>query len=717
MATQFANPAASAPRAARQPLAGRLFEVAQNCRRELEHNPRSPHALAAMALVALASRQHAAALTMAQAAVASAPRMGPAWVILGQALRAEGRMLDAEEAYREALRMDGMDSLAHLGLGELHMAAGSAEEAIEEFEFALRRGPARVSAHLGIGHALACLNRFAEALAAYERALQFEPRLAEAEFAAGFALARLNRMREAGIRYRRAIALRPDFAAAWMNLGCLERDQGRDIFAEAALRRSIALRPDMVSGWVNLAMLLRECGRVGEAETALRRAFELNPEQVETHIAWARFCTAQRDIAGARGWVRWAQAREPNHDEAANIAGILLHHEGRYDEALHAFEHAESLGSLPATSNRGNSLLDLGRMEEALRAHEAAVARAPHSPGARYNLALVQLRLGDWINGWRNYESRWRFREVHRSPRCFSEPRWRGEPVEFGKGGRRILLHAEQGLGDTIQFCRYVALVAERGLTPILQVQASAARLVRSLAVVRDGRAQVAVLGHAPPVFDCECPLMDLPAVFSTTVESVPRPGPYLAADPEDVDDRRLQLAGIAGNLRVGIAWAGNPRYKADRQRSVHVEAFLPLLRMPGVDWISLQKGDVATEIASLPAGVRVCDASSTDRDLADAAATIAALDLVITTDTSIAHLAGAMGKEVWILLPHLSDWRWMQEMETTPWYPTARLLRQAKPGDWQGLMERAASDLRARLILKSGSKTSPEVTPTSVVR
>jgi hypothetical protein len=333
-------------------------------------------------------------------------------------------------------------------------------------------------------------------------------------------------------------------------------------------------------------------------------------------------------------------------------------------------------------------------MEEALRAHETAAARAQHMPGACYNLALTQLRLGNWTDGWRNYESRWRFREVHRSPRTFTQPRWRGEAVE----GRRVLLHAEQGLGDTIQFCRYAALVVERGLTPILQVQAAAARLVRSLDVVRAGRAEVAVLGETPPDFDVECPLMDLPAVFSTTVDTVPWPGPYLGADQEDLAAVRARLGDAGGNLRVGIAWAGNPRYRADRQRSVDLCAFLPLLRTPGVDWVSLQKGDAAEQIALLPGEIRVLDRSTGDRDLADAAATISELDLVITTDTCIAHLAGAMGKEVWILLPHLSDWRWMQEIESTPWYPTACLLRQGVAGDWHGEMERAGAKLRAKM-------------------
>jgi hypothetical protein len=347
-------------------------------------------------------------------------------------------------------------------------------------------------------------------------------------------------------------------------------------------------------------------------------------------------------------------------------------------------------------------------MEAALRAHEAAAERDPNSAGALYNLSLTHLRLGDWRRGWPEYEARWRFREVHRAPRAFDQPRWRGEPLQ----GRRILLHAEQGLGDTIQFCRYATLVAARGGQPILQVQAPAERLLRSLPVVRSGRAETALLGVKPPEFDLECPLMSLPAVFRTTVETVPWPGAYLAADPELVfakrvrfpDAVRVQFRGLPPEvrpLRVGIAWAGNPRYKADGQRSMELKTLLPLLRLPGITWISLQKGAPAEQLASLPDDLLVWDGCSRDQDLAETAALVATLDLVVTTDTCIAHLAGAMAKPVWILLAHLADWRWMQDSVTTPWYPTAKLIRQTAPGDWASVLERVTAGLRSLFQLR----------------
>lgn len=673
-------------------LSGSLTEIARGYQRVLEQNPTHIVALVGMCLVALASRQPEAAVRMASAAVASAPEMVAAWVALGQALKATELFGEAEKAYGQAVRLDGMNALARLGLGELKIAAGRPQEAAAEFELALRRRPSLIAAHLGLGNALAAMGRNEEALERYEAALALRPRLAEAEFAAGFALARLGCTKEAETRYRRAVTARPDFAAAWINLGVLLREQGKDVFSEAALRRAIGLRSDLVSGWLNLAALERERGRTEAAESYLHKAFALNPSQVETLVAWCQQRVAERDLAGAWAWLRWALERNPDFDEAVNLHGILLHLDGRFAEAIEIFERAEALGNRAAASNRGNSLLDLSRMDEALKAHEAAVACDSSSAGAKYNLALTQLRMGDWERGWAGYEARWQFREVHRRPRFFKQARWRGENLH----GERVLLHAEQGLGDTIQFCRYATLVAARGGVPILQVQPAAERLMPSLAVVRAGLAETKVLDAEPPQFDLECPLLSLPAVFHTSIDTVPWSGAYLAADSELAAEKLAQLPGAENGLRVGLAWAGNPRYKADPARSMRLAALLPLLRAVNATWISLQKGPASEQLTDLPSDVCVWDGSSCDHDLAETAALVAGLDLVITTDTCIAHLAGAMDKPVWILLPHLADWRWMEASETTPWYPSARLFRQRTPGDWPGVLERVIAAYKA---------------------
>jgi tetratricopeptide (TPR) repeat protein len=681
-----------------------LREVAEGYQLVLATNPRHAESLTGMCVVALASGQNEAAVRMAEAAIESSvgrvPGMAIAHVAHGQALKACWRNEEAERAYGKALSVGGADGLAWLGLGELRIAAGKTEEAQQEFERALRVQPAMVPAHIGMGNALAMEGRNEAALECYEQSLRLRPKLAEGEFAAGYVLARMGRPKEAERRYRRALALRPDFAAAWMNLGALLREEGRDLYAEAALKRAVELRPDLISGWVNLALLERERNRMDAAEACLCKAIELNPEQVETQIAWCQHCARKGDKPAAWDWLGRALDREPDHAEALNMKGILLHGEGRFAEAIEAFERAEGLGHLAASSNRGNCLLEMGRMDEALNAHELAVERDPKHPGAQYNLALTRIRLGDWQRGWQGHEARWLFREVHRRPRVFTQPRWNGEPLE----GQRVLLHAEQGLGDTIQFCRYAALVAARGGFPVLQVQKPVERLIRSLAVVQAGRAEIVLQGAGIGglSFDIECPLMSLPAVFGTTPETVPWQGAYLGAESELVAKRRANPAtrnGARRGLRVGVAWAGNPRYKADAQRSMHVKTLSPLLRMAGVEWVSLQKGLAGEQISELDGSICLLDGSSGDRDLADTAALIATLDLVITTDTSIAHLAGAMARPVWMLLPHLADWRWGNDGESTPWYPTARLYRQAAPGEWEGPLRRVRRHLETEQI------------------
>jgi len=674
-------------------LTDRLSEVALGYQRALKQNPHNPEALVGMSLVALASRQTEAAVKMATAAVTAAPGMGSAWVTLGQALKTAGRPEDAEESYLQALCLDGMNPLARMGLAELKIATGRPEAAMRDFQVAIQREPTLVNAYLGLGHALACMGRNQEALERYNQARGLRPKLPEAEFAAGFVLARLGKYKEAEIRYRRALVQRPDFAAAWMNLGALLREQGREVHALAALERAVELRPDMIAGWINLALLARERRKPELAEKHLRKAFELDPNQVETHVAWSQFRNAEKDPVGAEGWLRWALALDPTHAEATNMQGILLHNQRRFAEAIEVFERAEALGSKAAVSNRGNSLLDMGRTTEALEAHVRAVEVDPVNPGAKYNLALTQLRLGDWKSGWQAYESRWQFREVHRSPRVFRQPRWQGEALN----GRRVLLHAEQGLGDTIQFCRYAALVAARGGVPVLQVQNPVERLMHTLPVVHSGFAETAVLGSAPPAFDLECPLLSLPAVFGTTVKTVPWSGAYLGSDASLAFQRRMRSPHVRPGekaLRVGLSWAGNPRYKADHLRSTKLKTLEPLLRTHGVNWISLQKGAPAVQLKDLPGDIFVWDSASDEQDLADTAAMVSSLDLVITTDTCIAHLAGAMAKPAWVLLPHLGDWRWMQDIETTPWYPTVRLLRQPSVGDWGSVLGRVVDEL-----------------------
>jgi tetratricopeptide (TPR) repeat protein len=683
----------TAPPTRNEPRQATLTEQALRYQEELEKNPRDPQALVGISLIALQSRQAEAALDTAQAATLAAPTLIAAWVTLGQVLRALGRTIEAEQAFRHALSLDGMSVLALVGLGELKTATDNTEAALKFFDLALKRAPAQATIHVGRGHALACAGRFESALESYNQASALAPSLPDAHFAAGFALARLYRTSEAEARYRRALFLNPKFAAAWLNLGQLLYEAGRASEGYCALSRAVELEPTLVTGWVNLANLERDRGRISLAQAHLERAYAVSPTRIETLIALSQHAHSANNFATAWKWLDEAACHHPNHPEVYNTRGILLHAEDRFEEALDAFNEAEARGCFSAISNRGNVLLALGRVAEALIAHRAAVDRNPHHAGARYNLALTELRMGEWLAGWQNYEARWRFREVHRTPPAFKQPRWQGEPLE----GRRILLHAEQGLGDTMQFCRYATLVAARGGQVILEVQPAVERLMRSLAAVHSGAAQLVARGSHRPAFDLECPLMSLPALFHTTLESVPWSGPYLAAEPALAALRKVELESQAQPthpLRIGLSWAGNPRYKADKERSMSLATLLPLLTAlkqahPQVQLVSLQKGDAARQLgevtAALNSELKIIDGSSLDEDFAETAALASHLDLILTTDTAIAHMGGAMGLPVWLLLPHHADWRWMEATATTPWYPTLRLFRQPGHGDWDG--------------------------------
>jgi hypothetical protein len=305
---------------------------------------------------------------------------------------------------------------------------------------------------------------------------------------------------------------------------------------------------------------------------------------------------------------------------------------------------------------------------------------------AHWNLSLALLTMGNMPEGWREYEWRWKMRGLFQ-PRSFARPLWDGKAAQ----GRTILLHAEQGMGDTLQFIRYAPLVAERGLTVIVECQQEVAELVRGVRGIH----QVVARGQQLPAFDVHCPLLTLPLLFGTTVESIPAQAPYLAADRLLQEQWRERLAASAPGLKAGLVWAGKPTHRKDSRRSCALSAFAPLARVEGISWHSLQKGEAAQQAAHPPEGMQLTDWTDEMKDFSVTAALVANLDLCISVDTSVAHLAGALGKPVWTLLPYEPDWRWMLGREDSPWYPTMRLFRQELPGQWGPVMARLAGELQ----------------------
>lgn len=446
---------------------------------------------------------------------------------------------------------------------------------------------------------------------------------------------------------------------------------GRFTEAEARLRERLARRPDDAQDWNNLANVLGELGRPAEAEAAFRRAIAIRPDFAAAHYNLGLQLQAERRLEAA---------------EAAYAAALAV----RPDLAQ-------------AHNNRGAALRDMGRLEEAVAAFDKALRLRPDYADAQFNQALCRLALGDYARGWAQYEWRWRIHQASLA-RAWPGSAWLGrQPV----AGRTLVLHAEQGFGDTLQFCRYAPMAAALGARVVLQVQPGLERLLARL----EGVSQVLVQPVRPSSVDLHTPMMSLPLAFGTRLETTPAEVPYLSAEPMAAARWSRRLVGERG-LRVGLVWAGAARPDqpvaagVDRRRSLPLSAFAPLSALQGVRFFSLQKGPAAAQLADAErskwAGPAVEDFTAELGDFADTAALVANLDLVVTCDTAVAHLAGGMGKPVWILSRFDGCWRWLLDRDDSPWYPTARLFRQRTRGDWDEVVGRVAAAL-AELIGQGG--------------
>ncbi len=433
-------------------------------------------------------------------------------------------------------------------------------------------------------------------------------------------------------------------------------------------------------------------GRLSEAGNLYLQALALAPRHPGAlhMLGVVLFTTGQ--FERSLEFMQRAQALQAENAELLTNMGSVLQQLGRLDDALASFDRALALTPDFAFgwSNRALVLFQMRRFEAALESFDRAIALKPEAADMRWHAAVVRLQLGDFARGWPDYE--WRWRTALKPAAGTDGPRWTGaEPIL----GRTLLLHAEQGLGDTLQFCRYASLAAARGARVILAVQASLVRLLDSL----PGVAKVVDLAGPLPAFDLQCPLMSLPLAFGTRLDTIPAKSSYLSADPARVAAWRTRLRTLPG-LRIGLVWSGAPRreqvhlHSVDRRRSMRLAELAPLAAVPGLSFVSLQKGEAEIEARTPPAGMVLHDWADELRDFADTAALAAALDLVICVDTAVAHLAGAVGSRVWVLNRHDTCWRWLHEREDTPWYPNMRLFTQSRPGDWPEVVRRVANAL-----------------------
>jgi Flp pilus assembly protein TadD len=611
---------------------------------------------------------------------------------LGFAAHQAGRLQEAEQAYRDVLSKEPAHPDALHLLGVVAHQVGRSDVAEDYIGQAIVKAPRRPDFHSNLGLVLTQRGRPAEAEAALTTALRLKPKYPDALNNLGIALAAQGRHDEAVAVYRRALKLQANYPDACNNLGLAYKALGKLTEAEARFRAALAFKPDFVEAHGNLGIVLAAQGRTADAEASYRAALRLRPSHREALNNLGVLLSDLGRWAEAESLLREAIRLDPDVPDAYRNLGAVLNHLKRAVEAEPILRLAARLApdSPEAHFNLGAALHDLRRLGEADSAYRQAILLSPDFADAHNNRAYSLLLAGRYAEGWPEYEWRWRTKHMAGGARGFAAPQWMGEPLD----GRTLLVHAEQGLGDTLQFCRYAPLIAGAGRI-IIEVQPSLEQLMASLT----GSMEVIARGEAIPAFDLHCPLMSLPFALSAAAEDIPAAVPYLFAESVAAARWRTRLAGMAGR-RVGLVWAGNshlgyPEFAAvDARRSVSLSDMAPLAEVGGIAFVSLQKGAPSAQGANPPVGMSLSDYTGELGNFAETAALIEALDLVISVDTSVAHLAGAMGKPVWVLNRYDTCWRWLLNRTDSPWYPTVRLFRQPAPGDWTSVMHSVAKAL-----------------------
>jgi hypothetical protein len=579
------------------------------------------------------------------------PTLGLAWKLMGIALGVQGK--DALPALHRAAELLADDAEVHSNLGNALLKTGRLQEAADSCRRALQINANFADAHNNLGNALRGLGSFDESVSSYRRALQLKPQFTEAHSNLGNALSDLGRLDDAVDSYHQALHINPQYAQAHSNLGNALLKLGQPDAALDSCHQALRLRPQYAEAHNNLGNTLLNLGRYEEAAASYREALRLRPQYAEAY---------------------------------SNLGSALLYLD-RADEAGEALRRALQIApNFPEPYNhQGNVLAGLGQLDEALNRYQMAIALKPEYAEARFNRSLVLLLREDFDCGWTEYE--WRRKlPSSKADRGLVQPLWLGHQPLVDK---TILLYAEQGLGDTIQFCRYAEPVAALGGDVVLQVQRPLTSLLAGLNAVT----RLISNADALPAVDYQCALLSLPLAFKATLDTIPssKDG-YLRSDATKVARWQAKL-GVKRNPRVGLVWSGNPKHKRDRDRSIALDELLQHLPK-GPQYISLQKDIRAADQATLQAHPQVLDFGNELQDFSDTAALCDCLDLIISVDTSVAHLSGALGKRTWILLPYVPDWRWLLHRGDSPWYPTATLYRQDRQGDWTEVFERIRADL-----------------------
>lgn len=603
--------------------------------------------------------RHTEARHLAERVVLYNPAHSAAWHLLGVLHSMTGNQANARVALEKAVRSNPGDSGAAFNYAMLLAQIGEHKEAVDNFRRALSGQPDNLQARLGLAHSLAQYGRKPQAIQEFRRVLAADA----GNMPAAFELSDLllaSALPEAAVEVLEAARVaHPDNATLTLRLILMLKRIGKLERAEQVALAQHQRRPDDADLLAVLGGIVRDRGRAPEAIAYCGEAIRLKPNTVDGHL---------------------------------NLAAALFD-VGEFDGAVVCYRKVLELDpkSVEAQAWLGSVLQVTGRIGPAIRSLRKAITMQPDMPLAHFNLALALLSVGRYPEGWAEYEWRWRTEGFQRERRDFRIPQWNGGDL----AGKRLLVWTEQGFGDCFQFARYLPLLSGRGGEVAVEIQPALERVMKSLA----GVDQWIVRGKLLPKFDCHIPLMSLPHVLRTTLATVPADIPYLSAEPERVAMWKERLAGLPG-FRIGLCWQGSQRHHSNYLRSLPVSALAPLVDLPGVGAVSLQR-DGAEELAKAGLADRVRDwTGEMDRDGAfvDSAAIIDNLDLVVTVDTAIAHLAGALGRPVWLLLGAAPDFRWLLTREDSPWYPTLRIFRQQKQKDWGPVVERVRHALARRI-------------------
>jgi tetratricopeptide (TPR) repeat protein len=597
--------------------------------------------------------------------VKNAPNGATALVQAGiEHLRA-GRFLDAQLCGQQAIATDANHAEGLHLMGLLSVHAQQFDAAAEWMARAIRQDP-KPQYLFSLGTALRSLGRLEEARQAFEKATQLKPDAADLWRHLGNVLTELNRPEQALRCFQRVQQLSPRDRDASYNCGSLLLLTGRLEEAVACFNSCEAWQPDHWQTLQKRALALYGLGQFEEGLVDINRAHTLNPTQADI----------------------------------CNNAAVFYQRLGRYEEALPWFDRAlERQPDYPsASTNKAATLTNLHRFTEALAVYADVEARCPDYAEAGWGQALLQLLLGNFADGWAGREVRYRHPDLPIPKFSFAEPIWLGnEPIH----GKTILLHVDEGLGDVLQFIRYVPMVAALGARVILVVQGALCTLLSGI----PGVAQCVAVGSAPlPPFDMYCPISSLPLAFGTTLDTIPSKTPYLPLPPESRLRAWEAQLGPHDRLRVGLVWSGNPQHKNDHNRSLPLRALSSILACDAT-FVSLQKDPRPDDRITLSEQTNIVDLTSGLTDFVETSALMSCLDLVITVDTSMAHLAGALGRPTWILLPYTPDFRWLLDRDDSPWYPTARLFRQSERRDYAEVLDRVRAELSAEIVAWSAGR------------